>query len=95
MEKKTTMLETMLTIKNGLINEIVKTIGERTIDVSEEGVTVSAVEHHCNEGLFGEIIEMSASGFKLQWDACELPWKDMVVEDLAMVYDYLTTGRWG
>ena len=81
-------------IKNGLINQVVEEIGEREIDVSKENVKVFAIEHHCNEGLWGTLDTMSADGFTMGGDGEELPWKDMIVEDLAMVLDYLRTGNW-
>ena len=81
-------------IKNGLINQVVEEIGEREIDVSKENVKVFAIEHHCNEGLEGTLDTMSADGFTMGGDGEELPWKDMIVEDLAMVLDYLRTGNW-
>ncbi len=68
--------------------------GEREIDVSKENVKVFAIEHHCNEGLEGTLDTMSAGGFTMGGDGEELPWKDMIVEDLAMVLDYLRTGNW-
>lgn len=83
-------------VKNGLISQIVEEIGERTLDVSEENVKVFAIEHHCNEGLWGTLNTMSADGFTMgdDFDGIQLPWKDMIVEDLAMVLDYLRTGHW-
>lgn len=93
-EKKPKMWETIYEIKKGLIRKIVEVIGERTIDVSEHNINVSAVEHHSGEGLHGQLVRLTEDGFVLQWDALELPWSDMVVEDLAIVHDYLTTGEW-
>jgi hypothetical protein len=29
-----------------------------------------------------------------EFDGIQLVWKDMIVEDLAMVLDYLRTGNW-
>ena len=81
-------------IKNGLVSQVVEEIGERTLDVSEENVKVFAIEHHCNEGLWGTLNTMSADGFTMGGDGEELVWKDMIVEDLAMVLDYLRTGNW-
>lgn len=81
-------------IKNGLVSQVVEEIGERTFDVSEENVCVFAIEHHCNEGLWGTLNTMSSDGFTMGGDGEELPWKDMIVEDLAMVLDYLRTGNW-
>lgn len=83
-------------IKNGLISQVVEEIGERTLDVSEENVKVFAIEHHCNEGLWGTLNTMSADGFTMgdDFDGIQLVWKDMIVEDLAMVLDYLRTGHW-
>ena len=83
-------------IKNGLVSQVVEEIGERTIDVSEDNVNVFAIEHHCNEGLWGTLNTMSADGFTMgdDFDGIQLPWKDMIVEDLAMVLDYLRTGHW-
>ena len=81
-------------IKNGLVSQIVEEIGERTLDVSEDNVKVFAIEHHCNEGLWGTLNTMSADGFTMCGDGEELVWKDMIVEDLAMVLDYLRTGNW-
>ena len=83
-------------IKNGLVSQVVEEIGERTLDVSEENVKVFAIEHHCNEGLWGTLNTMSADGFTMgdDFDGIQLVWKDMIVEDLAMVLDYLRTGHW-
>jgi hypothetical protein len=83
-------------IKNGLVSQVVGEIGERTIDVSEDNVNVFAIEHHCNEGLWGTLNTMSADGFTMgdDFDGIQLMWKDMIVEDLAMVLDYLRTGHW-
>lgn len=81
-------------IKNGLVSQVVEEIGERTLDVSEDNVKVFAIEHHCNEGLWGTLNTMSADGFTMGGDGEELVWKDMIVEDLAMVLDYLRTGNW-
>lgn len=81
-------------IKNGLVSQVVEEIGERTLDVSEDNVNVFAIEHHCNEGLWGTLNTMSADGFTMGGDGEELVWKDMIVEDLAMVLDYLRTGNW-
>lgn len=94
MEKKVETWRIISDIKNGLINQIVKEIGERTIEVSEDYVCVFAIEHHCNEGLWGMLNTMSADGFTMGGDGEELVWKDMIVEDLAMVLDYLRTGNW-
>ena len=83
-------------IKNGFVSQVVEEIGERTLDVSEDNVNVFAIEHHCNEGLWGTLNTMSADGFTMgnDFDGIQLPWKDMIVEDLAMVLDYLRTGNW-
>ena len=83
-------------IKNGLVSQVVEEIGERTLDVSEDNVKVFAIEHHCNEGLWGTLNTMSADGFTMgdDFDGIQLVWKDMIVEDLAMVLDYLRTGNW-
>lgn len=93
-KEKAKMWETVASIKNGLVREIVNTIGEQTIDLSEERVKVFAIEHRCNEGLDGILGTISADGFTLDYDCELISWKDMIVEDLAMVYNYLTTGRW-
>ena len=81
-------------IKNGLVSQVVEEIAERNLDVSEDNVKVFAIEHHCNEGLWGTLNTMSADGFTMGGDGAELPWKDMIVEDLAMVLDYLRIGNW-
>jgi hypothetical protein len=83
-------------VKNGLISQVVEEIGGRTLEVSEENVKVFAIEHHCNEGLWGTLNTMSADGFTMgdDFDGIQLMWKDMIVEDLAMVLDYLRTGHW-
>ena len=83
-------------IKNGLVSQVVEVIGERTLDVSDDNVKVFAIEHHCNEGLWGILNTMSADGFTMgdDFDGIQLVWKDMIVEDLAMVLDYLRTGHW-
>lgn len=83
-------------IKNGLVSQVVEEIGGRTLDVSEDNVKVFAIEHHCNEGLWGTLNTMSADGFTMgdDFDGIQLVWKDMIVEDLAMVLDYLRTGNW-
>lgn len=96
MEKEMKAWRIVCDIKNGLINQVVEEIGEREIDVSDENVKVFAIEHHCNEGLWGTLCTMSADGFTMGEDAdnIDLCWKDMIVEDLAMVLDYLRTGNW-
>ena len=81
-------------IKNGLVSQVVEEIGERNLDVSEDNVKVFAIEHHCNEGLWGALNTMNKDGFTMGGDGEELVWKDMIVEDLAMVLDYLRTGNW-
>lgn len=86
--------KTIAEVKHGLIDRIVRELGGRTIDVSKENVKVFAIEHHCNEGLEGTLNTMSADGFTMGGDGEELLWKDMIVEDLAMVLDYLRTGNW-
>lgn len=97
MEKKAWTWNSVYAVKKGLVNSIVEELGERTIDLSEENVKVLAVEHHCNEAIWGTLGTISASGFTLGGE-CEsneeLRWLDMIVEDLAMVFDYLTTGSW-
>lgn len=93
-KEKVKMWETVASIKSGLVREIVNTIGEQNIDLSEENVRVFAIEHHCNEGLDGILGTISADGFALDDDDELISWRDMIVEDLAMVYDYLTTGSW-
>lgn len=93
---KTKMYDVVYDIKNGLVNEIVKALGERKLDVSGDNVRVFAIEHHCNEGLWGTLNTISAEGFEMG-DGLEgdvLRWHDMIVEDLAMVLDYLRTGNW-
>ena len=95
-EKKAEIWRIVSDIKNGLINHIVKEIGERTLDVSEDNVKVFAIDHHCNEGLWGTLNTMNKDGFTMggEFDGIQLVWKDMIVEDLAMVLDYLRTGHW-
>ena len=82
--------------KNELVNHIVRELGDRTLDVSGDNVRVFAVEHHCNEALWGTLHTMSGYGFSLgsDCDNMELVWRDMIIEDLAMVLDYLRTGNW-
>ena len=83
-------------VKNSLVESVVEEIGERTLDVSQDNVKVFAIEHHCNEGLWGTLNTMSADGFTMDdgFYGIQLVWKDMIVEDLAMVLDYLRTGNW-
>lgn len=92
--KEVKIWDVIYDIKKGLVVKIKEMIGERTIDVSNDNINVSAVEHHSGEGLHGQLVRLTEAGFVLQWDALELPWNDMVVEDLAMVHDYLLTGKW-
>ena len=96
MEQKMKSWEAIYAIKNGLVDNIVKEIGCRTLDVSEDNVNVFAIEHHCNEGIWGKLCTMSEDGFTLgdECDCMRLVWKDMIIEDLAMVLDYLRTGNW-
>lgn len=94
MGKEMKAWKTIAEVKHGLIDRIVRELGGRTIDVSKENVKVFAIEHHCNEGLDGTLNTMSAYGFTMGGDGEELLWKDMIVEDLAMVLDYLRTGNW-
>ena len=93
-EKKERVWETLHRIKEKLVCDICQILDERTIDLSEENVYVFAIEHHCNEGLWGELGTISKEGFTMDGDADELRWHDMIVEDLAMVLDYLRTGSW-
>lgn len=93
-DEGTGMYNAVYDIKKTLIAKIGDAMKGRTLDVSADNIKVSAVEHHSGEGLYGQLVSLAEYGFVLQWDALELPWKDMVVEDLAMVYDYLTTGSW-
>ena len=92
--KKTKMWESIYEMKNDLISKVVDAIGDRTLDLSDENVYVFAIEHHCNEGLWGRLGTISEDGFTMDGDDEELVWKDMIMEDLAMIYDYLTTGSW-
>ena len=94
MEEKLKAWETVYSIKNRLVDMIETALGERTIDVSEENVKVFAIEHHSNEGFWGTLNTISKDGFTLVGDDEELVWKDMILEDLAMVLDYLRTGHW-
>lgn len=94
MEEKLKAWETVYSVKNSLVDMIETALGERTIDVSEENVNVFAIEHHSNEGFWGTLNTISEDGFTLVGDDEELVWKDMIVEDLAMVLDYLRTGNW-
>ena len=96
MKEKVETWRIICDIKNGLVSQVVEEIGERTLDVSEDNVKVFAIEHHCNEGLWGTLSTMSADGFTMgdDFDGIQLMWKDMIVEDLAMVLDYLRTGNW-
>ena len=96
MKEKVETWRIICDIKNGLVSQVVEEIGERTLDVSEDNVKVFAIEHHCNEGLWGTLNTMSAYGFTMgdDFDGIQLLWKDMIVEDLAMVLDYLRTGNW-
>ena len=95
-EKETRAWEAIYEIKKGLVNDIVDELGERELDVCKDEVRVFAIEHHCNEGLQGTLVSMSSSGFVMAWvgDVEEFRWYDMIVEDLAMVLDYLRTGSW-
>ena len=88
--------EMIYEIKKGLVNNIVAELGERELDVCKDDIRVFAIEHHCNEGLQGLLVSMSSSGFVMAWeeDVEEFRWYDMIVEDLAMVLDYLRTGSW-
>ena len=91
---KPKMWETLYGIKNDLVCKVVDAIGEQTLDLSGENVYVFAIEHHSNEGIWGRLGTISADGFTLDSDCEAFVWKDMIVEDLAMIYDYLTTGSW-
>lgn len=95
MEKKM-MYVTVYKLKNELVSSIIETIGERTIDLSGERVDVTAVEHHSGETVSGALGSISGSGFSLgdDCDNIELVWKNMIVEDLAIVHDYLIAGHW-
>ena len=90
------MWDTVHEIKKGTINAIVEELGGRTLDVSEYNVKVFAIEHHCDEGLWGILNTISPEGFTIDddFDDDRLVWYDMIVEDLAMVLDYLRTGSW-
>lgn len=92
--KKTKMWERIYEIKNDLVSKVVDAIGDRIFDLSGENVYVFAIEHHNNEGLWGRLGTISEDGFTMDGDDEELVWKDMIMEDLAMIYDYLITGNW-
>lgn len=81
-------------IKVRLVDLICKELGERTVDLRQENVKVFAIEHHCNEALWGNIGVISNYGFTMDDDPEEIIWNDMIVEDLEMVLDYLKTGIW-
>ena len=95
MEKKM-MYAAVYKLKKELVSSIIETIGERTIDLSGERVSVTAVEHHSGETVSGTLGSISGSGFSLgdDCDNIELVWKDMIVEDLAIVNDHLIAGHW-
>lgn len=93
-EKKSKAWDAISDIKKELVSKIVEAIGGRTIDVSEAKVYVFGIEHNSNEGVWGVLTMLSPDGFTLDFDGIKLPWRDMIVEDLAMVYDYLLTGKW-
>lgn len=92
--KKARMWERIYEMKNDLEAKVKEAIGDRILDLSDENVYVFAIEHHCNEGLWGRLETISEDGFTMDGDGEELVWKDMIMEDLAMIYDYLTTGSW-
>ena len=97
MEKKETRTwDAVYEMKKTLVNSIVTELGERELGVCKDSIRVFAIEHHCNEGLHGLLVSMSSSGFVMAWegDVEEFRWHDMIVEDLAMVLDYLRTGSW-
>ena len=93
-EQKPKMWKVLYDIKNGLVSKVVDAIGEQTFDLSGENVYVFAIEHHNNEGIWGRLGTISADGFTLDGDCEVLVWKDMIMEDLAMIYEYITTGSW-
>lgn len=92
--KELRMWDALHETKKGTVNAIVEELGERTLDLSEENVRVFAVDHHCNEGIWGTLGVISKGGFTMDGDTEVLYWYDMIVEDLAMVLDYLRTGSW-
>lgn len=96
MEKKVEAWRIISDIKNGLVNQVVEEVGERILDVSEDNIRVFAIEHHSYEGLWGTLNTINKDGFTMgdDLDDTQLVWKDMIVEDLAMVLDYLRTGNW-
>ena len=96
MKEKVETWRIICDIKNGLASQVVEEIGERTLDVSEDNVKVFAIVHNCNEGLWGTLNTMNKDGFTMGdgFDGIQLPWKDMIVEDLATVLDYMRTGNW-
>ena len=95
MEKKM-MYAAVYKLKKELVSSIIETIGERTIDLSGERVSVTAVEHNSGETVSGTVGSISGRGFSLvdECDNIELVWKDMIVEDLAIVNDHLIAGHW-
>lgn len=96
-EKKIWTWNAVYAVKKGLVNSIVEELGERTLDLSGENVKVFAIEHHCNEAIWGTLGTISASGFTLIGECDsdeEIRWHDMIAEDLAMILDYLLTGKW-
>ena len=95
-EKNVRVWKAINDIKTGLVNYIVNEIGDRKLDLQEENVCVFAIEHHSDEGIWGTLGTISKDGFTMGdgCDGIELRWHDMIVEDLAMVLDYLRTGSW-
>ena len=77
-----------------MFNLKVKDYGKERECMGREYMKLFAVEHHCNEMVEGDVQMISSSGFTLDSYCDELEWKDMIVEDLAMVLDYLRTGNW-
>lgn len=94
--KHTKVWDAVYEIKKGIVESIMRELGERTLDLGKENVRVFAIDHRCNEGLQGTLVSISKSGFVMAWigDVEEFVWYDMIVEDLATVLDYIRTGSW-
>lgn len=76
-------------MKTQVLIRLCDVLGDSVVDLREAGIDVAAIEHHSGEGLHGRVIEICSDGFKLEYDHLQLPLRDMMLEDLCYVLDFL------
>lgn len=78
-------------MKQNVAAAISEELAGRQVDLTEQDINVSVVDHRTNEGLWGKITIVSADGFTLEYDdETVLPLMDMVLDDLCYIHEELT-----